>query len=163
VLKLLLAAVLGMWVGVQSDGPSSQTTVRVRVERAGTRRTYCYVVRNGRRETISSIFIGTAEGIDEPELASPPLGWRPEANDCPRSIVVPDGWTGCVGRQEESAKLFLRLEAVQPRAELAPGGSLEFTVTVGRRDATYEAAVFWAIRSTGAADIGRVASAQMRR
>jgi hypothetical protein len=51
--------------------------------------------------------------------------------------------------------------SVQTR-ELAPGASLTLAVTLEQADATYQSTVFWAIRSTGAADIGRVVNESRR-
>jgi hypothetical protein len=106
---------------------------------------------------LASIYVGLVEGIEEPELAGTPLKWRRQVNDCPESVVVPRGWKGCVGSQEESAKHSLVFEAVDEKAVLAVGASSEFSVTLARRDATYETPVFWAIGVSGTADKGRVA------
>lgn len=106
---------------------------------------------------MASIYVGLVEGIEEPELVGTPLKWERQVNDCPESMVVPRGWKGCVGNQEESAKHFLVFEAVDDKAVLAAGASAEFSATLARRDVTYEAPVFWAIGVSGTADKGRVA------
>jgi hypothetical protein len=57
----------------------------VLVEQAGDRTSYRYTVENLGDAAISSVFIGMAEGIDQPELTVTPMGWRPTAG-CPGSI-----------------------------------------------------------------------------
>ena len=101
-------------------------------------------------------FLGLVAGMDEPELASAPLGWQASTQDCPASIVAPRGWKGCVGRQEVSRKLLLVLDGVDERSWLPAGGALAVSVKLARRDPSYRTPVFWAIRSRGASDHGNV-------
>ena len=55
-----------------------------------------------------------------------------------------------MGRQEESRKLFLVLDAVDEKSWLPAGGALAVSVKLARSDPSYRTPVFWAIRSRGA-------------
>ncbi len=166
----LLAAVgfAGSTGGNPPDGtspaPSSTTQVHTRVEVRPEKHksgevTYHYRVLNLRTSPLAEIKIGLVPSLDEPELMEPPIEWIPGANDCPRSMSAPRGWTACVGRQEESDRHFLIFAAQGDSAFLRAGAELAFAVTVARPDSAYRTARFWALSTELPHDEGRVMEA----
>jgi hypothetical protein len=107
--------------------------------------TYRYRISNQGTNPLAEIQIGIALSLEEPQLSEAPIGWDPETNNCPPSIEVPRGWTGCIGRQEESDRIYLIFAAKGDSAHLQPGSGLSVAVTVARRDPTYSGARFLAL------------------
>jgi hypothetical protein len=71
-------------------------------------------------------------------------------------MKAPQGWTACVGRQEESDRNFLTFAAKSDSAFLRRGPELTFAVTVARPDSTYRTARFLALFTELLPEGGRV-------
>jgi len=129
-------------IGAQA-ATDAGTKVEVRVERSPTGATvYHYVVTTDRRLAMVGVMIGLDLNADEPELLESPVGWVAERHDCPPSVSVPAGWTGCVGRQEESERNFIRLDLIAEPLPADVRRELHFSVTTARPDTAYETASF---------------------
>lgn len=109
---------------------------------------YSYVLRNHTGADLNNFMLGLTLFPDSasPELNELPVGWT-EDERCPPSIAIRKPWAGCVTFQEEAPGLFLDFDYPNAGAftGVAPGDSLEFSVTVPKPDATYERAVFWIV------------------
>ena len=157
---LVAAGVAGVGAadsGTVPRGGQGVVRIEVRAERhASGQVTYHYRAVSAHRSPVAEIQLGLTPDMDEPALVEAPEGWDAEARDCPSSIRVPDGWTGCVGRQEESSRVFLLIRAERDAARLLPGGAMPFSVTLARADTTYEATRFSALPASGPPVLGRV-------
>jgi hypothetical protein len=148
---LVVAATAAGWV--PSDGVDAGRSLRqsspdaVWIEATAERHasgqvTYHYRAVTALSRPIIEIQLGLVPSMDEPELVEAPVGWDPETRECPPSIRVPAGWTGCVGRQEESSRVFIIIAAGSGAEPLPPNAEMRFSVTVGRPDPTYETTRF---------------------
>ena len=110
--------------------------------------TYRYRILNTGLGPIAEIQIGIAPSLEEPELSEAPIGWDPDSNNCPPSMRVPPGWTGCIGRQEESDRFYLIITAKGDSTCLHPGSELSVNVMVARADSAYRKARFFALSTS---------------
>ncbi len=160
VIALLAAggvAVMGAADSSGMLGTSDAVRIEVRIERLASRQVvYHYRAISAHSAPVAEIQLGLTSDMEEPALAEGPVGWDPDADECPSSIRVPDGWTGCVGRQEESSRVFLMIRAGSDAAQLLPGAALRFSVTLARADTTYETTRFTALTTAGPPVPGRV-------
>jgi len=150
-IQLLLAAVLAAPVDIAVS----------RVSGAGQSVTYHFTLRNGTRNQLHNFMVGTTFSDSCPDLQELPVGWG-DSTDCPRSIVVPRPWRGCVYFEEACDGLFLQFDYPDTLTGwdgLAPDDSLRFSVTVAKPDSSYEHASFW-VNSNEQVYRGRVRQVQ---
>jgi len=101
---------------------------------------YSYLLRNHTTEELHNFTIGALPDTC-PELQELPIGWS-ELVMCPKSIVAPKPWRGCVTLEEECAGYFLMFDYSARYEGLNAGDSLAFSVAVAREDSAFERATF---------------------